>query len=32
MKIDENIDPKPVNDNTGTWKNESGIRDNKNKS
>jgi hypothetical protein len=32
MKIDENIDPKPLNDNAGTGKNESGIRDNKNKS
>jgi hypothetical protein len=32
MKIDENIDPKPVNDNAGTRKNESGIIDNKNKS
>ena len=32
MKIDENIDPKSANDNAGTRKNESGIRDNENKS
>ena len=32
MKIDENIDPKIVNDYSGTRKNESGIRDNKNMS
>ena len=30
MKIDENIDPKIVNDYSGTRRNESGIRDNKN--
>jgi hypothetical protein len=32
MKIDENTDPKPVNDNAGTRKNESGIRYNEKKS
>jgi hypothetical protein len=29
MKIDENIDPKIVNDYSGTRKNESGMTDNK---
>ena len=32
MKTDENIDPKPVNDNTAGGTNKSGIRDNENKS
>jgi hypothetical protein len=31
MKIDENIDPKPVNENTASMKNETVIRDNENK-